>query len=389
MRAGCSKTLVALGCGGTGGHLFSGLAVAEALLRQGAEVMLLISPKEVDQVGVRSAGGMRVATLPAVGLSRGQVLRFCAGFGRSFLAAQRLFRSGPPQAVLAMGGFTSAPPVLAGKACGAASFLHESNTIPGRANRWLAHVVDQVFVGFGSTATRLKHPSVECTGTPVRSQFQPGDKAASRESLGLDPARPLVLVMGGSQGARRINELAVAAWPAIARVVPQAQVLHLAGLDHAGQVRDAYARTGTRAVVHPFLTEMELALGAATVAVSRAGASSLAELAAMRLPTVLVPYPTAAGNHQYWNARAYADAGAALVLEERTATAEMLAGMVSALLCDEAKQASMREALGRWESPGAAERIARRILSAVRPEGRLEKVQRGGAGCLRELGGVL
>ena len=139
------KPLIALACGGTGGHLFPGLAIGEELLRRGCDVLLLISPKEVDQQGVKSAIGMQVATLPAVALSRSRPLDFCAGFGKAFLAARKLFRPRPPQAVLAMGGFMSAPPILAGKTCGAATFLHESNTIPGKANRWLTRIVDQVF----------------------------------------------------------------------------------------------------------------------------------------------------------------------------------------------------------------------------------------------------
>jgi UDP-N-acetylglucosamine--N-acetylmuramyl-(pentapeptide) pyrophosphoryl-undecaprenol N-acetylglucosamine transferase len=119
-----SKPLVAIACGGTGGHLFPGVAVGEQLLRRGCDVTLLVSPKEVDQQAVKSATGMGVATLPAVGMTRGKLLSFVAGFWKSYRAAKKLFRERTPQAVLAMGGFTSAPPVLAGRACGAATFLH-------------------------------------------------------------------------------------------------------------------------------------------------------------------------------------------------------------------------------------------------------------------------
>src|SRR5438552_18237640 len=120
------KPLIAIACGGTGGHLFPGLAIGEEFLRRGCDVALLISAKEVDQQGAKSAAGMEVVTLPAVAFSRSHPLQFCAGFWKSFVAAKRSFRSRPPQAVLAMGGFTSAPPVLAGKVGGAAAFLHES-----------------------------------------------------------------------------------------------------------------------------------------------------------------------------------------------------------------------------------------------------------------------
>ena len=148
------KPLVAIACGGTGGHLFPGLAVAQELLRRDCDVLALVSPKEVDQQAVRAARDVQVATLPAVAL-QGNPLAFARASFASYQAAKKLFAPRPPRAVLAMGGFTSAPPVLAGKHFGAKAFLHDSNTIPGRANRWLAHVADEAFIGFPQAAHRL------------------------------------------------------------------------------------------------------------------------------------------------------------------------------------------------------------------------------------------
>src|SRR5205814_8838054 len=125
---------------------------------------------EVDQQAVKAASGMEVVTLPAVALDRGRLVAFVRGVTQSYRAAIRLFKCRPPQAVLAMGGFTSTPPILAGKRRGAVTFLHESNTIPGRANRWLARVVDQAFVGFPDAASRLHNRNVTITGTPVPAQ---------------------------------------------------------------------------------------------------------------------------------------------------------------------------------------------------------------------------
>src|SRR5437773_6400774 len=174
------KSLIAIACGGTGGHLFPGLAVAEQLVQRRADVMLLISEKEVDQQAVKSAIGMELVVLPAIGLTRGKVLQFGKGFVQSYRAAKARFRPRPPKAVLAMGGFTSAPPIFAGRSLGATTFLHESNTVPGRANRLLAHFVNQVFVGFPVAAGRLWHPNVLSTGTPVRPQFEVVDAASCR-----------------------------------------------------------------------------------------------------------------------------------------------------------------------------------------------------------------
>jgi UDP-N-acetylglucosamine--N-acetylmuramyl-(pentapeptide) pyrophosphoryl-undecaprenol N-acetylglucosamine transferase len=359
---------IAIACGGTGGHLFPGLAVADVFLARGCRVQVLISPKEVDQRAVKSGAGLQVAVLPAVALTRGALGEFGRGFWNSFLAARNLFRSQRPQAVLAMGGFTSAPPVLAGKLSGAKTFLHESNTIPGRANRWLAHVVDRAFVGFLETGPRLRHQHVIPTGTPVRAEFQPSDSGACRQALGLHPDKPVLLIQGGSQGAHGINILVSQALPELSRRLPELQFLHLTGPEDLAQTRAAYQEHGCKAVVLPFLTEMELALGAATAAISRAGASSLAELAAMRLPAILLPYPFARDDHQRWNARALADRGAAFLLEEKSTTPEKLLLQIEKLIRDPKLILSMREALARWHAPHAAELIADKIM-ALLPNG--------------------
>ena len=361
-----TRSRIAIACGGTGGHLFPGLAVAERLLQRNCSVLLLISPKEVDQQAVRQAAGMEVATLPAVGLTRGRLLAFLRGFAQSYRTARKTFQRQPPMAALAMGGFTSAPPVLAARRLGARTFLHESNTIPGRANRWLARVVTGAFCGFPSTVGRLRHRNVTVTGTPVRPQFRPRDVAACREELGLDPARPVVLVMGGSQGAGGINELVRASLPALSKKVPDWQWIHLAGTSDAEHLRQAYGASQLKALVHPFFPEMELALGAATVAISRAGASSLAELAAMRVPAVLVPYPFATDNHQFHNARAFETTGAARLLEQATATPEALCGVLSDLVQNATARAQMQSALAQWHAPRAADEIADAILAGLK-----------------------
>jgi UDP-N-acetylglucosamine--N-acetylmuramyl-(pentapeptide) pyrophosphoryl-undecaprenol N-acetylglucosamine transferase len=328
--------------------------------------MVLISPKEVDQEGVKSARGVEVVTLPAVALQRGSRLSFLQGFWKSLFAARRLFRTHRPDAVLAMGGFTSAPPVLAARGRRTRTFLHESNTIPGRANRWLARVVDCAFVGFPQTESRLAAREVVITGTPVRPQFQSRDAAACRTALGLDPARPVVLVTGGSQGASGLNQMVMDTLPTLVRHSLQWQWLHLTGPHDVDRVKPIYARHGLRAVVHPFLAEMDLALGAATACISRAGASSLAELAAVRLPSLLVPFPSAADNHQFHNARAFEETGAAQMLQQRDATPERVSAALRDLVEDTFERDRMKLALARWHAPLAAEKVAEHILRTVR-----------------------
>ncbi len=358
-RFGAQTPFVAIACGGTGGHLFPGLAVAGQLAQRGCAVTLLVSPKEVDQQAVKSAGGMDVVTLPAVGLQNRNYFSFARSFVKSLFAARKVFRRRRPDAVLTMGGFTGAPPVWVGKDFGAKTFLHESNTIPGRANRLLARFVDGAFVGFPETAGRLRVPrgGIKQTGTPVRPQFQRRDAGACRAGLGLDPQRPAILVMGGSQGAGGINEIMLAALPRLAGRAATWQWLHLTGTGHFEKVWEAYARLGLKAVVRPFLAEMDLALGAAAVAVSRAGASSLAEIAAMRLPSLLVPFPAAADNHQFHNARAFESTGAARLVEQKNATPDGVVALLGELVENEATRAAMQTALAQWHAPGPPNRL--------------------------------
>jgi UDP-N-acetylglucosamine--N-acetylmuramyl-(pentapeptide) pyrophosphoryl-undecaprenol N-acetylglucosamine transferase len=360
MSAGGKNPFVAIACGGTGGHLFPGIAVAEQLKQHGCDVALLISPKDVDQQAVKSASGMEIFTLPAVGLQNRNYFSFAGSFVKSLFAARRIFRRRKPRAVLAMGGFTSAPPVFVAKEFGAKTFLHESNTIPGKANRFLARLVDEAFVGFPETAARLRARKVTPTGTPVRPQFQVRNPAECRAALGLHPECPTILVVGGSQGASGLNTMVLSALPLLAN--KNWQWLHLAGASDYEKVKSAYAALGIAAVVKPFLAEMDLALGAATACVSRAGASSLAEIAALRLPALLVPFPAAADNHQFFNAQIYAMSGAARLLEQKESTPEKVAALLAELVEDDSVRGKMNRALELWHAPKSAEQIAANIL---------------------------
>jgi UDP-N-acetylglucosamine--N-acetylmuramyl-(pentapeptide) pyrophosphoryl-undecaprenol N-acetylglucosamine transferase len=362
---GANTPFVAIACGGTGGHLFPGLAVAEQLQKRGCAVALLVSPKDVDQEAVKSARGMEIFTLPAVGLQNRNYFSFAGSFVKSLFAARKIFRKRRPAAVLAMGGFTSAPPVWVGKDFGAKTFLHESNTIPGRANRFLARFVDEAFIGFPSAAARLRARKVTATGTPVRPQFQPCEPAPCRAAFRLDPGSPTILVMGGSQGASGINDLVLSALPSLGDRTTAWQWLHLTGSNDVEKVKQAYDARGFKAVVKPFLAEMDLALGAATAAVSRAGASSLAEIAAVRLPSLLVPYPAAADNHQFHNAQAFKTTGAARLLEQKNAIPEKVAALLRELVEDAAARAKIQTALAQWHAPKAAEQIADIMLAAI------------------------
>lgn len=361
-----SHPFVAIACGGTGGHLFPGIAVGEALQAMGADVTLIVSEKEVDQQAVKSARGMEALAMPAVASTGGKIA-FFRGLGRSFKASRAYFSKRRPDAVLAMGGFTSAGPALAARTMRIPVFLHEANSIPGRANRFLAPFAREVFVMFRGAINRLNHKRVTVTGMPVRSEFQPGDPAAARMALGLEPDRDVLLIMGGSQGATAINDAAMASVPKFLEARPDLQFLHLTGLKDIERCAEFWRGSGARAVVTPFLSEMDTGLSAATVAISRSGASSLAEFAAMRLPSILVPYPIAADDHQVHNARAFVQAEAAQMILQSQLSPSTIVPLALELIENGSKRARMAEALGQWHAPDCADQIARRILTEATP----------------------
>lgn len=351
---------VAIACGGTGGHFFPGVAVAHELVERGARVTLFISEKEIDRRAAASLPELSHIEIPAVAFSFWHPLRFLNGLKKGTRQVRAQFKNDPPQAVLAMGGFTAAAPIRVGRQIGAATFLHESNAIPGRANRLLARWSDEIFIGFEAARHRFKHKNISASGTPVRPEFRNRDRAESRRRLGFDAAQPLILVTGGSQGARAVNQLVTVALPKL----PEAQWLHLCGTHDFAEVKAAHKKTGTRSEVHEFFDDMPSALAAADLVVSRAGASSLAELAAAQAPAILVPLPTAADDHQRANARAAVDCGGAVMLEQSETTPAAFAKTVSTLISNSGRQEKMSAAINSLDRPDAAKTIAARIIKA-------------------------
>src|SRR5881398_3364362 len=189
-----------IACGGTGGHLFPGIAVAEVLRDRGHEVMLLVSEKEIDALALSGRSNYRFEKLPTVGLPSPfspAILGFIRRFYESLSLCRSIYRKFKPQVVLGMGGFTSTAPVLAGKMGGVPTFIHESNAIPGKANRLTARMVRAVLLGFKECAPFFSNARTEVTGTPIRKELRPMDRKVAREKLGLREDVITLLVMGG------------------------------------------------------------------------------------------------------------------------------------------------------------------------------------------------
>jgi UDP-N-acetylglucosamine--N-acetylmuramyl-(pentapeptide) pyrophosphoryl-undecaprenol N-acetylglucosamine transferase len=355
-----------IAAGGTGGHLFPGMAVGEVLRARGHAVMLIVSEKEIDAVATEGRTDFQVEKVPGVGWQGRTPLalaRFALKFWAGWRQCRALFARFAPAAVLGMGGFTSFAPILAGRRRGVPTYVHDSNAIPGKANKLNARYCTAVLLGFAQCAQHFPKSRCIVTGTPIRrSLAQRIDRAAALAEFGLSPARQTLLVMGGSQGARGLNAALVQALPALqARPV---QIIHLTGKEDEARMREAYAQAGVPAFVAAFFHRMECAYSAADFAIARSGAASLTELSHFALPAVLVPYPHAAEDHQTRNAQIFAEAGAAVLLPERDLASGTLAEQLRELLEDAARRATMSARCAALAPHGAAERIADLLLAA-------------------------
>src|SRR5476649_2931154 len=326
---------IAIACGGTGGHLFPGLAVAEELRQRGHDTILLVSPKQIDAIALKGAGEQQSHALPGIGWP-GMMSPRIFTFGLNLLSSWRecgqVYRDFQPTAVVGMGGFTSAIPLLLGRRLHLPTLIHESNAIPGRVTRLIAPWVNKTLLGFESCANYLRKGHCVVTGTPVRRGLERIDRAVAAEKFGLNSALPIVLVMGGSQGAHGINQLVLKTLPMWHGDREEVQFIHLTGQADANIAEINYRRQRLTAVVRAFSTEMEHFYSLADVVISRSGAASLTELSHYGLPSVLIPYPAAADDHQSFNARIFAEAGAARLLVESKATPEDLHQMITELL---------------------------------------------------------
>ena len=357
-----------IAAGGTGGHLFPGLAVGEVLLRRGHQVMLIISEKEIDSLATQGRSEFRIERVPGVGMQSKSPLalvKFALKFRAGLNQVKALYRDFRPAAVLGMGGFTSTAPILAGRSRKIPTFVHESNAIPGKANKLNARLVTRVLLGFADCAKFFPAGKCEVTGTPIRtSLIERLDKAKALTSFGLAPGTPTLLVMGGSQGAQGINRALLAALPQLA--AKPLQVIHLSGKQDEGLLRDGYAKAGIPAFVAAFHHRMEEAYSAADLAIARSGAASLTELSHFALPAILIPYPFAAEDHQTFNAKIFERAGAAALLNERETTGETLAKKLL-WFQDAGHLAAASQSCAKLAPKDAAERVADVLIAAAAP----------------------
>jgi UDP-N-acetylglucosamine--N-acetylmuramyl-(pentapeptide) pyrophosphoryl-undecaprenol N-acetylglucosamine transferase len=346
--------------GGTGGHLYPGIALARELQRRDAAT-------EVSFVG--TAAGIEARVIPREGLPL-DVIRVAGLKGKSLAARLRGFALLPlsaidawrvlsrrrPAVVVGVGGYSSGPVLALAAVRRYPTLLLEQNALPGITNRLLARLVGAAAVNF-EEALRFFPRTGFVAGNPVRAAFF---EPAVREG---HDRKVRVLIFGGSQGAHAINLAVVAAAPQLAASGLDLAIVHQTGERDLALVRDAYAHAGLDARVEAFLYEMDREMRQADLVVARAGATTLSELAAAGRPAVLVPLPTATDDHQRKNAEAFARAGGAVVLDERGLTGARMAEALLALAGDAARRQQMGAAARTLARPDAAARIADKVCA--------------------------
>ncbi|MDP8244665.1 MAG: undecaprenyldiphospho-muramoylpentapeptide beta-N-acetylglucosaminyltransferase [Candidatus Hinthialibacter antarcticus] len=351
--------------GGTGGHLYPALAVAQAVRALAPDAPLLFigreaerDRREVESRGIPFMGltlqGLRrkitVSNLKALWLA-------FSGVVRCLLRMRTMSRG----VVFGVGGYASAPALAAGRLLGWKTALHEQNTVPGLVNRILAKSCDAVYVTYEITQQYLTGVNCQVSGFPLRKDMLDAHKNSERNREGAVPA---ILSMGGSQGARRLVEASLEAFRLLRERGRSFNALLQTGQKNYEWAQSLPSVDGV--TLAPYLDDMATAYAKTDIAVSRAGSGSLSELALWATPSVLVPYPYAAENHQAVNAKVFADAGAALVIEEKGLTAKQLADELDTLLNDEELRRGMGQRAADLCKADAAERIARDLIAFLR-----------------------
>jgi UDP-N-acetylglucosamine--N-acetylmuramyl-(pentapeptide) pyrophosphoryl-undecaprenol N-acetylglucosamine transferase len=357
--------------GGTGGHLFPGIAVAKEIQSREPDARIVFVgtarglearavPREGFQLDLIRSAGLKGKSMAA--LARGMSLLPASAWD-----AWRVLSRRRPHLVIGVGGYSSGPVVALASVRRIPTMVLEQNAVPGFTNRALARLIDAAAVTYESTLQYFGRKGF-VAGNPVRPEFvsRAADSAPAAGRRGDPGAEARVLIFGGSQGAHAINVAMVAAATELAPHAGRLSFTHQTGERDLEFVRDGYRRAGLTARVEPFIFEMDAEMTKAEVLICRAGATTLAEIAAAGRPSILIPLPTATDDHQRRNAQVLAEAGAAEVIDERELTGPVLAARLLALVAEDERRRSMAAAVRRFARPDAAKAIADRALSLAR-----------------------
>jgi UDP-N-acetylglucosamine--N-acetylmuramyl-(pentapeptide) pyrophosphoryl-undecaprenol N-acetylglucosamine transferase len=344
--------------GGTGGHLFPAVATAQEFQRQMPDTAVLFvgTTRKVDTRSL-AAYGFRSENIRCHGLKGKnplELLKALAILPVSYLQARKIIRRFRPDVIFGVGGYVTGPVVAAGKMLGIATIIHEQNSIPGLANRKLGALVDRVCLSLPGSEGDFPAGKITYTGNPVRRSIldlalDPSPRASGKKTL---------LVLGGSQGAQAVNRLVAEGLQSLSEeALKDIRVIHQTGERDEQYIGDIYRTRGIEALVRPFFTEMAEVYSQADLLVSRAGATSLAEIAVLGKPAILIPYPFAADNHQEKNGAYYVAGGGAVQFREQELTSAGLAETIRSLIGDGDRLTAMATAMKKLAVPDAAEKI--------------------------------
>ena len=353
--------------GGTGGHLFPGIAVAEELLvRDPATRIVFAGSGRPLETAIIGRSGFEHFSLPVESSSVAfrHPIRFLRAWSASGTAAQRILDAQQPCIVVGLGGFASSPLVRAAARRRIPIVLLEQNAIPGRATGFLKRHADRICLAFHATARFLPRGG-KCvvTGNPVRGQVA---ELAARSGPRTDASPAVLLVLGGSQGAHAVNQMMIESLDCMKRSLDGWRIMHQSGSDDLETVRHAYAGRNIPARVEPFFADIAACYASASLVVSRAGATTLAELACAGLPAVLVPYPGSVNDHQRINASLFVACGAACVVEQSAGASRQLADHLVRLTSCGRMRNEMRDAMRSMAVPDAAPQVADVICALAR-----------------------
>lgn len=356
--------------GGTGGHLFPAMALAEELRSRMTDLPLLFIGVEGGiEASLLTSRGWDFAGIKASGLQGKRLLSrlwslmlIPSGLIRS-LSILREFR---PDVVVGFGGYASAAVILSAVLARIPTVIHEQNAFPGLANRWLGKVVDRVAVTFEGTSDFFSKSKVRVTGNPIRTELFGMSRAEAVTRLNLDPDRLTILIFGGSQGAHRLNRAVMDALPMLVDEQKQIQFIHATGPRDLVAVRQGYDTGGYRAVVEPFFQTMAAAYAAADLCVCRAGAGTVVELCALGKPSVLVPFPFAANDHQRYNAEAVVASGGARMVPDCELSGATMAHIIRTFFRDREGLEAMARRAKALAKPDAAIHLADLVTQTAR-----------------------
>ncbi|MCL2680580.1 MAG: undecaprenyldiphospho-muramoylpentapeptide beta-N-acetylglucosaminyltransferase [Coriobacteriia bacterium] len=372
--------------GGTAGHIYPALALADQLRDRGCDLLYVGTPSG-PEAQLAAAAGLEFVSISAAGFDRARPLtlatssaKLLRGLGQARSVLQQWTSVGTPCAAVCFGGYVSIPAGLAASLSGIPLIIHEQNAHMGMTNRFLARRASLIALTYPTTAglprvDKLRHPTAdsEFIGNPVRSCILAGDAARGRAALGIAADAKVLLVFGGSRGARAINQAIVAAAETLLTLQPNLHIVHSTGPLEYDRVREDLARRLaesdllSRYHALDYIDDMGDVLAASDLVVARAGATSIAELTALGKPSVLVPYPFATDDHQTLNAKALLALGGARLVKNDQLQLPLFADTVVELLADDALRGTMAQQAATLGKPDAAAKLADKVMAQAKP----------------------